>query len=72
MSRLSNRQLILTGWWCFVASASFFIIASVLAGDVINLVGSLFFMGANIAFLIPQYRPRHEEIDRRAGEEDHA
>lgn len=68
MNRFSNRQLILTGWWCFVASASFFILASALAGDVINLLGSMFFMAANIAFLIPQYRPRHPHDD----EEDHA
>lgn len=57
MIRATNRRLILTGWWCFVASALFFILSAARAGDALALTGSLFFMGANIAFLIPQYRP---------------
>jgi len=56
MRSITNRALILTGWWLFVTSAFFFILASARAGDPLSLLGSLAFMAANIAFLIPHYR----------------
>lgn len=70
MNRPTNRQLILTGWWCFVASATFFIVSALRAGDLVALIGALFFMAANIAFLIPQYRPRLDEARWRDREDD--
>lgn len=54
--RLSDRAWTLTGWWLFCVCAGFFIIASVRAADPVALAGSLFFMAANIAFMIPFYR----------------
>ncbi len=54
--RLTDRQWTLTGWWLFVVCAAFFIVASARAGDLIPLLGSVAFMSANIAFLIPFYR----------------
>jgi len=54
--RLTNRQWTLTGWWLFVVCAALFIVASWRSGDVIALLGSVAFMAANIAFLVPFYR----------------
>jgi hypothetical protein len=58
-----ERKFVLTGWWLFVVSAGFFIIASLRAGDMIGLLGACAFMAANISFLIPFYR--------RSSHEDH-
>ncbi len=54
--RIPDRIFVLTGWWLFVICAAFFIYASARSGDVISLLGSVAFMAANIAFLIPFYR----------------
>ena len=59
--RLTDRQWTLTGWWLFVACAAFFIAASARSGDVIALIGSVAFMSAYIAFLIPFYRASSHE-----------
>ena len=56
--RLSDRQWSLAGWWLFVLCAALFIAASARSGDLIALAGSIAFMSANIAFLIPFYRAR--------------
>ena len=61
--RLTDRQWTLTGWWLFVICAAFFIVASARSGDPIALLGSIAFMAANIAFLVPFYR--------RSSHEDH-
>lgn len=53
---MSDRGLVILGWWLFVACAVFFIIAAARAGDWVSLAGSVLFMAANIAFLIPFYR----------------
>jgi hypothetical protein len=53
---MTDRQWTLTGWWLFVICAAFFIVASARSGDLIALLGSVAFMSANIAFLIPFYR----------------
>lgn len=62
---MSNRQWTLTGWWLFILCAAFFMVAALRAGDPFALLGSLAFMAANIAFLVPFYRARsrddHEE-----------
>ena len=60
--RIPDRIFVLTGWWLFVVCAGFFIVASARSGDVISLLGSVAFMAANIAFLIPFYRrSSHDE-----------
>jgi hypothetical protein len=66
--RLTDRQWTLTGWWLFVVCAAFFIVASARSGDLIALIGSVAFMSANIAFLIPFYRASAIE---GSGHEDH-
>jgi hypothetical protein len=60
--RLTNRQCTLLGWWLFVACAVFFIAAAWRAGDPLALIGSLCFMAANIAFMVPFYR-RPQPLD---------
>lgn len=59
--QLTDRQWALTGWWLFVACAVFFIASAWRAGDPLALIGSLFFMAANIAFLAPLYRRADRE-----------
>lgn len=59
MSQHSNRvqkielKLQLLGWILFILSASFFIAASIRAGDVLSLLGSLLFLFACFVFLVP-------------------
>jgi hypothetical protein len=38
-----------------LASATFFVIASIRVGDVIGLLGGLFFFAACVVFLLPYY-----------------
>lgn len=52
------RKYQLWGWYLFLVSATFFVVASVRAGDVIGLLGALFFFVACIVFLIPYYGPK--------------
>ena len=62
MNRIPDRIFVLTGWWLFVVCAALFIVASARSGDVVSLLGSIAFMAANIAFLIPFYRrSSHDE-----------
>ncbi|MFQ5545702.1 MAG: cytochrome oxidase subunit III [Acidiferrobacterales bacterium] len=49
------KKFQLCGWYLFLASATFFVIATIRAGDVIGLLGALFFFAACIVFLIPYY-----------------
>jgi hypothetical protein len=58
---MTNRQWTLVGWWLFIVCAGFFIVASWRAGDLLSLIGSIAFMAANIAFLIPFYRAQSSE-----------
>ena len=48
----------LLGWMLFVVSAAFFIASSIRAGDVVGLLGGLFFLLACAAFLAPYAGPR--------------
>ena len=62
--RIPDRTFVLIGWWLFVVCAAFFIVSSARSGDLIALIGSVAFMAANIAFLIPFYRSSsHDEHD---------
>lgn len=63
---MTDRSWNLTGWWLFIVCAMLFILASARAGDILALVGSVAFMAANVAFLVPYYR----HGARRESEED--
>lgn len=43
----------LLGWLLFVVSAALFMASSIRAGDVVGLLGGLFFLFACLAFLAP-------------------
>jgi hypothetical protein len=53
MNEQHERQYQLWGWYLFLASAGFFLAASLLSGDWVTLGGSLFFLLGCILFLIP-------------------
>lgn len=63
---MTDRGWNLIGWWLFIACALLFIAASARAGDMLALAGSVAFMAANLAFLVPYYR----HGARRETEED--
>jgi hypothetical protein len=46
-----GKKLDLWGWLLFVISALFFIVSSIRNGDVIGLLGGVFFLLACVAFL---------------------
>ena len=48
-----DKKYDLLGWTLFVVSAAFFIASSIRAGDVVGLLGGLFFLLACAAFLFP-------------------
>lgn len=43
----------LWGWILFIFSALFFISSSIRAGDILSLVGGLFFLVACFVFMVP-------------------
>jgi energy-coupling factor transporter transmembrane protein EcfT len=51
----------LAGWILFIFSALFFIATSIRAGDMLGLVGGLFFLIACFVFLIPLVFPKYTE-----------
>lgn len=54
------RRVALTGWGLFVVSALFFTASSLRSGDMLALLGSVFFLVACFVFLIPILRDSHE------------
>lgn len=50
-SRGRNERLELWGWGLFVVSAAFFIVASLRTGDIVGLLGGIFFLLACLVFL---------------------
>lgn len=48
----------LWGWALFILSAGFYIAASIRIGDILSLLGSLFFFGACIVSVIPLFKAR--------------
>ena len=52
-----GRKFELLGWCLFIVSAVFFIASTARSGDVLGLLGSLFFLFACIVFLVPYLRP---------------
>ncbi len=64
MDQRKEHRINLVGWWLFVISALFFIATSVRAGDMLGLIGALFFLVACFIFLIPYaLRARAEKRD---------
>jgi hypothetical protein len=53
MDERKAHKFNLWGWILFVVSALFFIWASLRSGDVVSLVGGVFFLIACFVFLIP-------------------
>ncbi len=53
MDPSKENRINLVGWWLFVISALFFTATSLRAGDMLSLLGSLFFLVACFVFLIP-------------------
>lgn len=51
--RRSERRCHLTGWWLFVGSAIFFIIAGLRTGDVLTIAGGILFLLGCLLFLYP-------------------
>ncbi|QJT10356.1 hypothetical protein [Oceanidesulfovibrio marinus] len=68
--RRSEHRCHLTGWWLFVGSAIFFIIAGLRSGDVLTIVGGILFLLGCLLFLYPMacLCERAEETRRDAGE----
>jgi len=54
--RTSDRTFQLWGWTFFIISALLFMVTTYRAGDWIGFLGGLFFLLANIVFLIPLVR----------------
>ncbi|MGB1250831.1 MAG: hypothetical protein ACPG8W_09485 [Candidatus Promineifilaceae bacterium] len=59
--RPSNDTLILWGWIFFIISSLFFVAVGIRAGDWLTTAGALFFLSANILFLIPVLREKKEK-----------
>ena len=64
MDQRKEHRINLAGWGLFVISALFFIGASLRAGDMLSLLGALFFLIACFVFLLPYaLRARAEKRD---------
>ena len=53
MDQRRELRINLVGWWLFVVSALFFTATSLRAGDMLSLLGSLFFLVGCFVFLVP-------------------
>ena len=51
-----NPKYELWGWCLFIVSAAFFVASTARSGDVLGLLGSVFFLVACIVFLVPHIR----------------
>ncbi len=64
MDQRKEHRINLIGWWLFVISALFFTATSWRAGDMLGLIGALFFLVACFVFLLPYaLRARAEKRD---------
>ena len=48
-----RRKSDIWGWCLFIVSAVFFVASTVNSGDLLGIIGSLFFLVACIVFLVP-------------------
>ena len=54
------------GWWGYFGCAVIYVVAGLRAGDWLGLIGSLFFLGATISFLVLHYHSeRHASQEGR-------
>ena len=66
---MSERGLHLGGWALFILSALFFIASGWRAGDMVGVLGGLFFLVGCLAFVVPMLRARPAgEADRARGD----
>ncbi|MFK7801446.1 MAG: hypothetical protein AB8G95_07445 [Anaerolineae bacterium] len=56
---MSDRQFVLLGWFFFIVSALFFLAVGIRSGDWLTTLGALFFLLANIVFLVPEIRNKN-------------
>ena len=52
---MTTRGWVTLGWWGYFSCAVVYVISGLRAGDWLGLTGSLFFLAATVAFLIPHY-----------------
>jgi len=55
-----DKRYDIWGWVLFTVSALFFIASSLRNGDVVGLLGGIFFLLACAAFLPPYFGPRRD------------
>ena len=53
MKAATEWKVNFVGWILFVASALWFIVASVRSGDAVYVLGSIFFLLGCVVFLVP-------------------
>ena len=53
MNERRQRKFNLWGWALFTVSALFFVLAALRSGDLLGLLGGLFFFVACVVFLVP-------------------
>ena len=56
MSARARRRFEFIGWITFVASAGFYLVAGLRAGDALSIMGSVLFFVACIFFLAPMLK----------------
>jgi hypothetical protein len=55
---MSDHAFGSAGWWGYFLCASVYVLGALKTGDIIGLVGSLFFLLATLCFMVPHYRNR--------------
>ena len=55
-----ERKCQIWGWLLFIISAIFFIATSLRAGDMLGLLGGIFFLIACVIFLVPFFKITNE------------
>jgi hypothetical protein len=58
---MNDRNFISAGWWGYFICAVIYVIGGLRAGDWLSILGSLFFLGATISFMVPHYRGQKEQ-----------
>jgi hypothetical protein len=63
-SSRKDKKFELWGWLLFVVSALFFIVASIRSGDMVGLLGGVFFLLACLVFLAGYIDPDGKDKGR--------
>jgi F0F1-type ATP synthase assembly protein I len=64
-THIQHIQFQLWGWILFIVSALFFIGSSIRAGDIMSLMGGLFFLVSCIVFMVPLLRTAKPAADTK-------